>query len=298
MEATQVMKIQDADSGEIGGTITGLDVRDLAPDAPELEQIRQSIYRNKLMVIRGQDLTPEEYIAFTRKLGTPQIYFQENYHHPEHPEIFVSSNVNKEGEKVGVAGTGRYWHTDCQFQEEPLSLTSITPVVIPPAVRATYYIDMNRVYNNLPPELKMLVEGKTLVHGGNNRYKVTMEDIDKSIEELIEKMNELIPLVKHPAIIEHPVTGDKILYMSSGFTVEIEGLSYEENKKALKALFEFIEKEEHIFKHTWEKGDVIIWDNRYLLHMSSTIPKGEKSKSYRIGIYDKYPFYVGIEKVK
>ena len=294
MISVSTMQILDAKPGQIGGKIHGLNVNDLAPNSSELEEVRQAIYRNKLVVISGQDVTPEEYVSFTRKLGRPQIYFQDNYHHPDFPEIFVSSNVNKPGEKVGVAGTGHYWHTDCQFEKHPLSFTSITPVVIPPTKRETLYIDMCRVYNNLPADLKAIVDNATMVHGGNNRYKVTIEDIDKSIQQLIDKMNEMVPFVKHPAVIEHPVTGDKILYISRGFTMKVDGLSYEENEKVMNQLFEFVEREEHVTKHSWSKGDIIIWDNRYLLHMSSAIPRGEKSKSYRIGIYDDQPFYVGI----
>lgn len=298
MLTTTSFKIEDAAKGQIGGIVTGVDVTKLSHDAPELEEIRQAIYRNKLVVIKGQNLgeQPGEYVEFTRKLGTPQVYFQENYHHPDFPEVFVSSNINKEGEKVGVAGTGKYWHTDCQFEKKPLSFTSIIPVVIPKTVRATYYIDMHKVYENLPADLKALVENATLIHGGNNRYKVQPCDIDKSIQQLIDYMNEIVPPVEHPAVIEHPVNGDKILYMSSGFTMKIKGLTYEENEKAMKALFDFIEQEKHIHTHSWDAGDLIIWDNRYLLHMSSSIPAGEKSKSYRIGIYDNHPFYVGLEK--
>ena len=299
MGTIQSIYIEDAKTNQIGGVISGIDLKRLQNNSKEINMIRDAIYRNKLIVIKNQDLTPSEYVSFSKKLGTPQIYFQENYHHPEFPEIFVSSNVNKIGEKIGVAGTGHYWHTDCQFQKHPLSFTSITPVVIPKSIRETRYIDMHQVYQKLPKHLKSLVENATLIHGGNNRYKVTAEDIDKSIAELIDKMNEMCPLVKHPAVIEHPISGDKILYASRGFTMQFEGIPYEENKKILNELFKFIEKEEHIHVHSWEKEDLIIWDNRYLLHMSSAIAPGDQSKSYRIGIYDDQPFYVGIkDKVK
>ncbi|GGX17923.1 TauD/TfdA dioxygenase family protein [Aquimarina muelleri] len=294
METTQKINIKEAKPNEIGGIITGIDIRDLSPESEEIIEIRRAIYRNKLVVIRNQDFTPSQYVDFTKKLGTPQVYFQKNYHHPDFPEIFVSSNVNKEGEKVGVAGTGHYWHTDCQFEQNPLSFTSITPIIIPKTIRETRYINMHQVYNNLPDHLKEFVKDATLIHGGNNRYKVTPEDIDKSIQQLIDKMNEMVPFVKHPAVIEHPVTGDKILYASRGFTMKFDGISYEENQKILNELFDFIEKKEHIHAHSWEKGDLIIWDNRYLLHMSSPLAAGDKSKSYRIGIYDDQPFYVGL----
>ncbi|QNK61094.1 TauD/TfdA family dioxygenase [Pedobacter sp. PAMC26386] len=292
---TEIFEIRNAKNNKIGGEILGLDLRNLTPDSPELVEIRSAIYRNKLIVIRNQELTPAEYVEFTRKLGTPQVYFQDNYHHPDFPEIFVSSNVNEDGKKVGVAGTGHYWHTDCQFQQRPLSLTSISPIIIPESIRATYYIDMAKVYRELPDDLKLLVDGAIMVHGGNNRYKVQPSDVDKSLQQLIDYMNEIVPPVKHPAVIEHPVTRDKALYMSSGFTMGIEGLTYEDNQKAMQALFDFIEREEHIHTHSWDKGDIIIWDNRFLLHKSSQLSPGEKSKSYRIGIYDAYPFYAGLE---
>ncbi len=294
MEITQIIEFKEEKKNKFGGVITNLDVTQLKPESTEILDILDAVYRNKLIVIRNQNLSPQQYVDFTKKLGKPQIYFQKNYHHPDFPEIFVSSNVNKSGEKIGVAGTGHYWHTDCQFQEHPLSLTSITPVIIPNTVRSTSYIDMSKVYNNLPEDLKKILVNATFIHGGNNRYKVTPDDIDKSIAQLIAYQNEIVPLVKHPAIIEHPVNGDKILYASRGFTMGIDGMAYEENKIIMERVFDFIEQDNHIHTYQWNKGDLIIWDNRYLLHKSSALPKGEKSKSYRIGIYDQYPFYKGI----
>lgn len=235
---TLSIEIKDAAPGKIGGEILHFNINEHESDSPVWDEICQAIYRNKLVVLKNQDMSPEEYVSFANKLGTAQVYFQENYHHPDHPEIFVSSNVNQPGEKVGVAGTGHYWHTDCQFQKEPLSFTSITPVVIPTTFRATSYIDMHEVYKKLPQDLKDLVEGATMVHNGNNRYKVQPSDIDKSIAQLIEYQNSIVPEVRHPAVIEHPVTGDKILYISSGFTFKMDGLTWKK----------FIDTQ-RIFKH-------------------------------------------------
>ena len=99
-------------------------------------------------------LSPTEYVEFAHRLGRPQIYFQDNYHHPEHPEIFVSANVPINGRNVGVAGTGRYWHTDYQFFEEPLPLTMVFPQRLPQGDRYTAYIDMQRVFDELPTHLR------------------------------------------------------------------------------------------------------------------------------------------------
>ncbi len=116
--ATETYRLIELAPDMIGAEIHGLDVTQLTPESPEIDVIRDAIYRHKLLVIRGQKLDENSYIAFTRKVGTPQIYFQSNYHHPDHPEIFVSSNIKESGRKVGVARTGNYWHTDCSFQEK------------------------------------------------------------------------------------------------------------------------------------------------------------------------------------
>lgn len=274
--------------------IEDLDVRTLADGDPVFQALRDGLYQHSLITLRGQDLTPAEYVAFCHKLGRPQIYFQDNYHHPDHPEIFVSSNVNKPGEKVGVAGTGRYWHTDCAFETKPLSLTAILPQIFPKTRRETFYINMAHVWASLPEHLAVQVRHAVAVHEGKMRYKIQACDIDLSLAEVLDRIHREVPPVRHPAVIQHPVTGREILYMSSGFTTQIEGLGYEENQQLLAELFAFIERPEHVFTHTWQEGDLIIWDNRMLNHKASTLPPGEKSKSYRIGIYDGLPFYQGL----
>lgn len=285
---------QQTDTGLMPASIDNLDVRDLHADSAEIFALREQIYRHRLVTLRNQQLTAAEYVAFCHKLGRPQVYFQDNYHHPEHPEIFVSSNVNQPGEKVGVAGTGRYWHTDCSFESKPLSFTSILPQIFPETRRETYYINMAHVWRKLPAELAAQVRHAVAVHEGKLRYKVQAGDIDRSLAELLDRIHTEVPPVTHPAVIVHPVTGDEILYLNSGFTTKLAGLSYEENERLLAALFAFIERPEHMYTHTWREGDLIIWDNRYLVHKASNLPPHEKSKSYRIGIYDGMPFYQGL----
>ncbi|MEQ1638821.1 MAG: TauD/TfdA family dioxygenase [Methylococcales bacterium] len=293
---TLALEIVEAKPGKIGAEIRGLDVNSLTGQSPELWMIRNLIYKNKLVVLRDQELDEDRYVAFTRKFGRPQRYFQPQYHHPKYPEIFVSSNVPDEnGKKIGVSGTGKYWHTDCQFEKNPLSFTSVYPLIFPKMSRETSYIDMVEMYKKLPADLKSYVDGATFIHGGQLRYKVQAEDIDKSLRELLDRINEQVPPVAHPAVIEHPVTGEKCLYVSSGFTTKRIGLSYEENQQLMKALFDFIEQKEHIHTHYWEEGDLIIWDNRSVIHKASGVQPGETSKMYRVGIYDDLPFYVGIE---
>lgn len=288
------MKVISPPLEQIGIQILDLDVASVTPR--EIEEIKQLVYDYKLVIFREQKINDNQYLEFAQKIGTPQVYPQDNYHHPEHPEIFVSSNLLRDGKKFGVRGTGRYWHTDCAFLEEPLPLTMLYPQVLPESIRETYYIDMQQVYQKLPAHLKSYVDGKYLIHEGKWRYKVQEWDIDKAIIDILRDIEERFPAVRHPAVVTHPVSGAKILYASSGFTTGIEGLDYETNQKILPELFAFIERQEHIHTHVWQDGDLILWENRTLNHMASKVAPGEKSVSYRIGVDDGLPFYLSAEK--
>lgn len=285
------MKIVIPPSDHVGAEIVELDLCS-PPDDETVATIKDLLYTYKLVIFRDQWLSNEQYINFARALGTPQIYFQPHYHHPDHPELFVSSNVLENGKKIGVAGTGRYWHSDYQFFAEPLPLTLVYPKKLPNVNRETYYIDMQKIYRDLPDEFGPYVEGTRAFHEAKWRYKVQASDIDRAIIDILEEFGKEVPGASHPTVITHPVTKAKSLYISEGFTTAIEGLGFEENKAVLNRLFAHIRKEEHIHVHRWVEGDILFWDNRVLLHKASTVPKGEPSVSYRIGVYDGLEFYV------
>lgn len=282
------LTVEPPPPGGIGARID-LDLKRV--DAPTAAAIRALVYEHKLVTFPPQVLTPAEQIAFARTLGQPQIYFQHHYHHPQHPEIFVSSNIPQDGKKVGVAGTGRYWHTDYQFFQDPLPLTTVLPRVVPPGDRSTCFIDMERVLSRLPAELRPFVEGTRARHEAKWRYKVQPFDVDKSIAEILEEFSAITPAVTHPTVITHPVNGRRLLYLSRGFTVGIEGLGERESRRALSALFDFAEREEHVHREPWTAGRLLLWDNRQLQHMAAGGSRSEASESHRVGIYDGLAFY-------
>ncbi|MEQ8766732.1 MAG: TauD/TfdA family dioxygenase [Planctomycetota bacterium] len=287
------MKVKAPAPGQIGAEVTDLRMQDLTPELAA--DLRGLVYEHRLVVVRHQEISRPEYVEVAKTLGRPQIYFQSHYHHPEHPEIFVSANVPEDGQKVGVAGTGRFWHSDYQFFDEPLSITMIYPQIRPEG-RGTKYVDMVRVLHELPDHLRSRLEGTHAFHEATWFYKVQPEDMDKAIHEILREFREITPGASHPTIITHPVTGEQALYVSEGFTTAIHGFTHEENHEVLEELFEFIRREDHVHPHVWADGDVLLWDNRQLIHRSGGQLKGSPSVSYRIGVYDDLPFYTNTEK--
>ncbi|GAB1539564.1 hypothetical protein NUACC21_22310 [Scytonema sp. NUACC21] len=172
---TKAMKINRPRLEHIGAEI--LDIDALLFTETEVKTIKQLVYEHKLVILRNQYLTEKQYLELAEKIGSPQIYLQSNYHHPNYPEIFVSSNIPRNGKKIGVPGTGRYWHTDCAFLDEPLPFTMLSPRVLPNSARETYYIDMQQIYQKLPSNLRSYVDGKYMIHEAKWRYKVQECDI-------------------------------------------------------------------------------------------------------------------------
>ncbi|MEC7584254.1 MAG: TauD/TfdA family dioxygenase [Planctomycetota bacterium] len=285
------MKVSLPSPGCIGAVVEQVRIPELT--SSELTDLKDLVYRHKLVVLHDVELSDADYVAWGRRMGKPQRYFQDHYHHPDHPEIFVSSNVPMDGHKVGVAATGRFWHSDYQFFDEPLSLTSVYPKILPEGPRSTLFIDMVAALERLPSHLRTSLEGRTCFHEAVMYYKIQPADMDRAIAELMEEFRRLSPGARHPAIITHPVTGQRALYISQGFTMKIDGFSHERSQELLEELFAFLNQPENLHEQVWTRGDLMLWDNRTLIHRSSGKFGGQPSTNYRVGIYDGLEFYEG-----
>jgi len=300
------MKPDSLLDSSFGAVYRDLDLRTITDQA--IEKILHEVYYHRLVIIKNQTLTTQEFVNFSERLGMPDPYLQENYHHPDYPVIFVSSNVERNGKKMGVSRTGGYWHTDTSFQPNPMALTMLYPQIIPKINRrSTLFVDMCEVYRKIPAELRMSLGKTQSLHSGRWHYKVRPGDAGLDISEILELIDLHAPPSKHPTIFPHPVTHEPILYISPGFTISIDGMNYSESDELLNLLFELATQDELVKSVDWEIGDIIIWDNRLLIHRSGrdtasaetlrqSVVKEEETMVYRICMRDSYPFHPGIEK--
>ena len=151
---------------------------------------------------------------------------------------------------------------------------------------------MERVWRDLPEDLKERLRGTNAFHEVTWYYKVQPRDIDRALIDLVREIRDESPGAVHPTVIRHPVTGVDILYVSEGFTSRILEFGGEESRATLRELFAFIDQPQYVHTHEWLKGDLLFWDNRGLIHRASETQQGQQSMSYRIGVYDDQPFYV------
>lgn len=286
------MQIIPGDNGVLGAQVRGVDLG--AITGGQARDILAAVHHHALVRFKGQNMTVHQYVKFGEQLGTIMPYPDERYQHPEHPGVFVSSNVK--GRTMGMARSGYFWHTDLSFKPKPQPLTVLYPQLLPQARRETLFINMANVYDALPAALRAIVDGRTAKHDPAMRYKVGQADVDANLDvgEILERGRRMFPAPTHPLVITHPATRRRILYMNSGFTTSIDGLPYEESQAALKELFAFIERPEHVQPHSWELGDIIVWDNRMLIHKAGYMAPGDFQTIFRLGIDDLVPFYEGI----
>jgi taurine dioxygenase len=270
-------------------SIHGVDANAATPAV--IAELKDLLYKNRLIVLKDQAVSEQEYCDFANRFGFPVPYLQANYHHPEFPLIFVSSNVKSDGKQIGVPRTGGYWHSDTSFEKEPKVLTMLMPKVLPRShPRSTKFIDMAAVYAALPQATKDRLAGAEFLHSGRFRYKIRPENVGYDIFEILEFIDAFAPPSRHPAVIEHPYTKEKVLYANRGFTIGIADRSLDESANLLKEIFDFAETDQFVREVRWSMGDIIIWDNRFLSHTSgrNSGPE-EETMMYRITLRDDFP---------
>jgi taurine dioxygenase len=182
------------------------------------------------------------------------------------------------------------WHSDSSYLPDPLPLTFLHAQRVPAGLGDTLFVDMQAALDGLPPDLRHLIAGRHAEHDVRWTYKVKDSDLGESIAEIFARIGKSFPAVCHSTIISHPVTGKDALYLSPGYTVRLCGYSEEESRDILGRVFKQVLQPQLIVGYQWEPQDLLIWDNRSVIHCATPIPDNVDRLMYRIGVTDG-PFF-------
>lgn len=284
------MNITPQSTGKFGVIVDGFDAE--AASAEDISALKKSVYTNKIAVLKDQDLDAKGFLELGRRLGTPETYYEPIYHHPEVKEVFVSSNVEENGKQIGVPKTGKFWHSDYQFMPRPFDFTLIYPQVVPSKNRGTFFINLCAAYEALSEDLKTAVKDTVARHSVRRYFKVRPTDVYRPLSEIIDEVDERTPPVSFPTAHQHAHTDETVLYISQGFTLSIQDRDGREQPELLRELLAAIGQLDTSFEHenihlqTFEKGDLLVWDNRSLVHRALHTATPEPAVSYRVTVYD------------
>ena len=258
-------------STHLGAEVRGIDLNDGLGDnlVGELKQIWCE--HGGLMVIRDQkNLTPETHIEFGAGLGPlfgapdqpPLQDTVSRYIHPEYPEIYrVSNKLDESGEPLGRKGAGTYWHSDVSFRETPAGASVLHGVEIPPIGGDTIFANMTKAFEDLSEPMKDMLRP---LHAWHDFEMAARTQYAKPIvvEDDMAGANKAL----HPVVRTHADTGKESLYVNPGFTSHLDGCDGDESRWMLEPLYRHATRAEYLYRHTWQPHDVIIWDNRCLMH--------------------------------
>lgn len=271
----------------LGAEIVGLD---LARELPEEEfrAIRDAFNRHSLLVFRSQQkLTPAQQVAFSRRFGPLEIHVLHQFLHPEFPEILLVSNEVRDGRNIGLADAGRYWHSDLSYKAEPSLGSLLCSRVLPAEGGDTLFASMIAAYERLPATLRARIDGLTAEHD----YAARMKKQGRG--DLSTAQQAEVPAVVHPVVRAHPETGKRALFVNEGFTTRILGIPEAESRALLDQLFAAETEPDIIYRHKWTEGDMVMWDNRSLIHLAAGCPPHMPRTMYRTTIKGDVPVGVG-----
>lgn len=281
------------DRERVGVEIYGFDASHATDE--DFELIRKTVYHEKVVVLKDQHLDVVSYRELGQRIGRLVPYYEEMYHHPEVPEVFVSSNVEEpDGKRIGVPKTGKFWHSDYQFMPEPFAFTIFYPQVLPPGNRGTFFISLAEAYRSLPEDLRRAAHGRRATHSVRRFFKIRPEDVYRPLGEVMTEVEQRTPPVTFPLVIEHPVTEEPILYLSEGFTI---GLDEDAPRGLLEQLLEVSGQLDITFQHplirthTYDEADIAIWDNRTMVHRALHVTGDDPAVSWRLTVLDGLPLY-------
>jgi taurine dioxygenase len=249
----------------------------------DFREVWDAFLASQVLVFRNQSLTPAAYLDFARRFGKPEPHVIDQFHHPEHADILILSNRKKNGEPVGLADAGTYFHTDYSYLEVPARATLLYSIEVPKRGGDTLFADQYAAYDDLPSNMKRKIEGRVALHHYGNR-----DDLDRSSRTvasvLTEGQERKMAWVRHPIARRHPVTGRTALYAVSGSSFGIEGMPEDEALDLLDELKAHATQQRYQCRLSYGVGDVVIWDNASLLHSATLTDPDDPRTLWRITV--------------
>lgn len=252
--------------GALGAEIGGVDVaRDL--DVSTVSAIGRAWLQHQVLVFRDQALDDAALVAFSSSFGRlEKAPIAEKavgvVHVPRLPEVTVVSNVVEGGVPLGALGDGELsWHSDMTYLPTPPPASILYGVEVPPQGADTWFNNMYLAYETLPAGMKERIEGLRSNHTSSYTSAGTLRSGFQDVTDVTRAPGTL-----HPLVIEHPDTHRKALYLGRRQHGYVEGLTLAESESLLDQLWAHATKEEFAIAHKWRRGDIVMWDNRCVMH--------------------------------
>jgi alpha-ketoglutarate-dependent 2,4-dichlorophenoxyacetate dioxygenase len=249
-----------------GVEVRGVDLRQPLDDGA-WTQIWEAFNEHSLLVFHGQPLTDDEQMRVSLRFGpletTIKTLGKEDRLHPNLVEL---ANLDEDGrlmdwsdKRMLYQSGNQLWHSDSSFKPVPAQASLLSGRQVPPEGGETEFVSCRVAWESLSPEMQRRLEGKVAIHS----FAYSRGLIDPTL--LSQEVKDALPPVRQALVRTNPVNGRKSVYIGSHAS-HIEGMPLEEGRALLTELLARATRSESVYRHSWRQRDLVIWDNRCMLH--------------------------------
>ena len=251
----------------LGAEVEGVELK--AMDDATFKQVFDAFQRYSVLIFHGQRVTDEEQMAFTERFGPLEETLKATGKEDRlHPKLVDLSNVDPDHDdrlmgwndrRMMYQSGNQLWHTDSSFKPVPAMASLLSGREVPPAGGETEFVSMRHAWDTLPEATRRRLEGRVVVHS----ILYSRSTIAKGLFDP-EHERGLAP-VRQALVRVNPVNGRKGIYIGS-HAWYIEGMEPAESRRLLDDLLVHTTRPECVLRHRWTQWDLVMWDNRCILH--------------------------------
>jgi taurine dioxygenase len=266
----------------------GAEVEGLNLSSPVGSKVRDrlvaDLLAHRLLVVPRQDLDHAGLVRVSRWFGHPEVHVLTRHVVTGHPEVTIVSNIFADGEPIGLYDGDNEieWHTDYSWKAQMSKASLLYAVLAPSEGGATLFADTTAAYDDLAEAVRQRIGDLHAVHSMEH---LSCEQAKCFPEKAVPTSAELqeAPDVVHPLVRAHPVTGRRSLLLGDMVIRGIVGMPPPDSRALLEELLTHATGHRYVYRHSWARGDLVIWDNRATMHTATPCDRHRSQRLlYRI----------------
>ena len=251
-----------------GAHVQGVNLAEPMDDAT-FGRIFDAFQERSVLIFNDQRLTDEQQMRFSERFGPLETTLSSiGQERRLHPNLVDLSNVDPDHDEKLMDWSDRrmvyqsgnqLWHTDSSFKPVPAMASLLSGREVPPEGGETEFVSMREAYATVPEETRRRLEGRVVVHSilySRSTIAPGLFDPEQERE---------VPPVRHALVRANPANGRKSVFIGS-HAWYIENMPHDESRKLLDELLAYGTRSEWVLQHRWRQWDLVMWDNRCVLH--------------------------------